>query len=249
MAMLERFRGQRARGEVLRRALAALVGGACLALATAAQAALLGPSTYASSADSPFFPFAGYSYFHLEDFEDGSFNVPGVTAAGGGLCITGVSCGFGPSVTDSVENGSAGHNHWASGSITYTFDAAFLGALPTDVGIVWTDGSNPITFQAYDAANELIGTLVGNHADGTFASSKGEDRFYGATNAGGIFRIVISSSGGIEADHLQYGLLAIPEPQTYALLLAGLALLGFVRRSRSGHRHSRASAIARPGKR
>jgi hypothetical protein len=197
------------------------------------HAALLGPTSYLGAADSPFAPFAGFSYFHLEDFEDGLFDVPGVTAAGSGLCIVGTSCFINAGVTDSVENGQAGHDHWANGSITYTFDAGVLGALPNAVGIVWTDGVNPITFEAFDESNISLGTVVGNHADGDFAGGTAEDRFYGVTHSGGISRIVISDPSGIEVDHLQYGLrgsLDVPEPATLALLGVALAGLGFARR-------------------
>ena len=67
-------------------------------------------------------------------------------------------------IIDSVENGQAGHDHWASGSITYTFDAGVLGALPDAVSIVWTDGVNPITFEAFDEFGNSLGTVVGAHA-------------------------------------------------------------------------------------
>ena len=45
-----------------------------------------------------------------------------------------------------------------------------------------------------------------------------EDRFYGATNSGGISRIYISNSiGGIEVEHLQYGLRSTVENVTTQL--------------------------------
>ena len=98
---------------------------------------------------------------------------------------------------------------FGGGTITFTFDAAVLGALPTHVGIVWTDGSPSCDaiFEAYDAADVLIGTrtaaTVGN-ADNTGTTD--EDRFFGVVHPAGVKKIVIkSSSGGVEADHLAYG--------------------------------------------
>lgn len=205
--------------------------------ASSSQAALIGPSPYLSLADSPFAPFSGFSYFHLEDFEDGLFNVPGVTAAGPGLCVVNVSCFVNAGLTDSVENGQPGHDHWASGSVTYTFEAGVLGALPNAVGIVWTDGVNPIRFEAFDQNGVSLGVLTGDHADGNFLGGKDEDRFYGVTHSGGISRIVISDPSGIEVDHLQYGLRAatVPEPTTLALIGAPFTGLAFARR-RKRHR-------------
>src|SRR5262245_24436385 len=124
-----------------------------------------GPTPYLSAANSP---FAGgnFTYFYLENFEDGSLNTPGVTASGTWSV-------FGPGqVTDSVDaddgvidgSGTGGHSYlsnFQNTSLTFTFNAGALGGhLPTDAGIVWTDvgqnnigdtiGSKPVNFSARD---------------------------------------------------------------------------------------------------
>src|SRR5438067_12096963 len=215
-----------------RLSLAAALVATCV-LAAPASAQILGPSPYLQFSDSPFFG-SSFSYFYLETFEDGLFNTPGVTKIPVGAVI-------GPSgQTDSVDGddgaidgfGTRGSSLFgSSGAFVFDFDAAVLGALPTHVGIVWTDGGNPIFFQAFDQHGVSLGTATGMHADNSISGETAEDRFYGAIHAGGISRIYIENgSGGIEVDHLQYGLAAaptssVPEPGSYALLATGLGAL------------------------
>ena len=107
---------------------------AMLATPASAGPIFVGPTPYMSAADSPF-NGGTYSYFFLEDFEDAQLNTLGAAASGGNVIGSDV-------YVDSVEGGSAGHS-WYSGfvfeSFTFTFDPVALGALPTHVGIVWTD--------------------------------------------------------------------------------------------------------------
>lgn len=192
-----------------------------------AAAQPFGPSAYLSAADSPF-NGGPFTYFHRETFEDGLLNTPGVAAT------PGVSP-FPPSgSTDSVDgddgavdgSGSGGWSFFSGAGLTgirFTFDAAALGGLPTHAGVVWTDGLNAIEFQAFDAADALIGTIIGSSADTNFNAQTAEDRFYGFAHPGGISSIVIrgglpSNGGGIEVDHLQYGSTAVPEPGSLALM-------------------------------
>lgn len=233
-----------------------VVSAALLALmltGSAANAVLLGPlggsgssSEYATASDSPFAgtDFSG-GYFYLEDFEDGLQNTPGVTANNGGV----TSVIFGPGSHDSVDtddgafdgNGLAGDSwFYSSGStgVTWTFDESILGVLPTHAGLVWTDGSGEITFEAFDAMGSSLGVVVGNHATPGFLGQTDEDRFYGVIEMGGISRIKLSNaSGGIELDHLQYGnpgiRASVPEPA--ALLLLGFGLAAFALSGRRSH--------------
>ncbi|MCK6485084.1 MAG: PKD domain-containing protein [Phycisphaerae bacterium] len=171
---------------------------------------LIGPLPYLCETDSPF-PL-GTTGFFLETFEDGLLNTPGVSASGGGPTGPG-------GLTDSVDcddgvidgSGTNGRDFFfgaGSVGVTFTFNAQALGGFPTHAGIVWTDGSGTITFEAFDAQGASLGTLSGNHADGSFTGGTAEDRFYGVIHAGGISAIHIrNTSGGIEVDHLQYGVM------------------------------------------
>jgi hypothetical protein len=190
--------------------------------------AVFGPTPYTSFSNSPFNSIT-FSYFHLETFE-GGFNVPGVNASAGSIQGPG-------GLTDSVDvddglidgSGTNGRSYFFSGGqagIRFTFDVGVLGLLPTHAGIVWTDGVNNIRFEAFDAANNSLGILNGNHAGGTFNGQTDEDRFYGINHDAGIGSILIQSTnfGGIELDHLQYGFAAVPEPGSLALM--GLVTAG-----------------------
>jgi len=171
-------------------------------------ATFVGPTPYLSQADSPFAP-AGT--FYLEDFEDGSLNTPGVAASTGSVVAPGA-------ITDSVDgddgtidgSGKGGHSFFAnpgSDGIRFTFDAGALGTLPTAAGIVWTDGTGEITFEAFGALGASLGTIGPVPiADTTIGGQTDEDRLFGVYDAGGVSAIFISNtSGGIEVDHLQYG--------------------------------------------
>lgn len=210
----------------------------CLLVAPAAEALLIGPTPYSGFAGSPFsgIPFAS---FQLEDFEDGALNVTGVSASAGS--VVGPSIGM----TDSIENAPDGCNpsgiggapNTCAGSSYYltvsTVTFTFSGALPTHAGIVWTDvgseiggildGIADVVFEALDENGITLGA-IGPVAlgDGTAAPMTGEDRFFGAVNAGGISSITISTptSDDWEVDHLQFGV--IPEPGTATLLALGL---------------------------
>lgn len=218
---------------------------AAFAAAVPASAAIVGPSPYlcfdaatapgCGTSDSPF-KSRSYNYFHLETFEDGLLNTPGVSGIGGSV--------YGPAGNgDSVDADSGPVDGWGYSGRSYfgfgyefRFDAATLGQLPTDVGIVVTDG-NSITVEFFDASSVLLGSglFLG---DGSINGETAEDRFIGWSGTTGVARVKLTSRGsGIEADHLQYGLFradvpAVPEPATWAMLIAGFGLVGSAARRR-----------------
>jgi hypothetical protein len=225
---------------------------------TTGQAALLGPSPYLSFADSPFqsLPF---SYFHLETFEDGLFNVPGVTAISNTPGTTFGACGpgvFGDSVDgdDGVLDG-LGTNGWSGCDpanvstddlgYTFVFSLAALGSFPTHVGLAWTDGSTTAStqFEAFDALGISLGVIGPvKISDGNFAGGTAEDRFFGVANPGGISKVTIRSPGGnndLTIDHLQYGASAIPEPASLLLVVGGFAAFALFRAARSKEKKHR----------
>jgi hypothetical protein len=207
----------------MKKSIIALV--AVLAISTAAPAEMwYGPTPYLSFADSPFngLPFMSFS---LEDFEDGLLNTPGVTVSGGYLTTTNPS--FIPYI-DSVDgddgaidgSGLNGESwFFTTGSTGLTFT---MNPLPTHVGIVWTDGSGTTTFEAFGPGGASLGTIGPVAiADGTYTGTTAEDRFFGVSDPGGIWKINIRNArAGIEVDHLQYGVVPVPG----AALLAALGL-------------------------
>ncbi len=223
---------------------AGLAAGALLGVfgAGAASAAIVGPSSYLSAVDSP---FAGqvFTTFILEDF-DGATQ-PGYNRSGGSI--------LGPApLTDSV--GGAGNSFYSNGQTSLGFDfapyLALYGKLPNRAGIVWTDvgyqfgeccGSfvavAQVRFEAFDQNNVSLGTKIATLGDGFANGGTAEDRFFGAINAGGISRLVITmpTSDDWEVDHLQFGS-AVPEPESWMMLIAGFGLIGATARRRRQHR-------------
>jgi len=216
----------------------ALVISTILTFNSPTKADLIGPILpYFGLAQSPFngLPF---SYFHLETFEEpGAPTAPGMTASGGAV----IGPGFQVDSVEGVNNGRSYFSNFGADGVTFAFNAASLGGnLPTDVGIVWTDGEGPNrTFKAFDASNALIGTII-DSSPLFFPPGDGDPanyRFFGVTDPAGISSIFIANdSGGIEVDDVQFGFLSpasVPEPSTFKLLALGiLALLGYRWRGR-----------------
>jgi hypothetical protein len=201
------------------------------ATAGSASASYLGPAPYLQFSDSPFYaPYvaSSFSYFHLENFEDGLLNTPGVSGSSGFVAAPG-------SATDSVDgddgavdgSGAGGHSfEFFQHTLTFTFDSEALGGLPTSAGLVWTDVGGPdydaVSFEAFDAGGVSLG-LLGPAAvgDGSVESQTAEDRFFGIVYAGGISKISLHVNIlDTEIDHLQYGMM-VPVPGVGMIALTG----------------------------
>jgi hypothetical protein len=195
----------------------------------------------------------------LEDFEDGTFDIPGATIANGAIAS--------PSpLTDSVDeddgaidgSGSGGHSYVLQSPVPFVL--VFAGSLPTHVGVVWTDvgvttgthGVADVVFRAFDSSEVLVGEIGPvTLGDGSTAGATAEDRFFGVEHAGGIARVEMAmpESADWEIDHVQVAF--APEPEGGALLLAALVALavrkgaGFVLsgNSRSRRRSPRGAGV------
>lgn len=204
------------------------VAACALFTGTASADLFMQETPYLSGVDSP---FAGHAGWQVEDFEDGFLNIPGLSASAGRVRGPGDN-------RDSVDGDDGFIDGWGtSGSsyivnstearVDFSFDIGELGDLPTEAGLVFTDGipGGTFIFKAWDADNNLIGIMELTLGDDARDGGTAEDRFIGVTSDLGISRIRLRSmEGGFELDHVQFGYGAIPAPGALALLgMAGLA--------------------------
>lgn len=191
--------------------------------AIAPEAEYHAPTPYLRAEDNPW-TGSNWAWSYLETFEDGLLNTPGVSTSlplsnnpGHPLGVLG-PLGVPSTYVDSVDaddgavdgSGSAGHsfhNPNQPAYVEFDFSAAELGGLPSHVGLVWTDGSDPIVFEAFDENGNSLGRLTGAHAGTSHMGATSDDRFYSVVYARGISRIRMQSGSeaGIEVDHLFYG--------------------------------------------
>lgn len=136
-----------------------------------------------------------------------------------------------------LSGGSAGFNRTPVGAGVFTDTYTFLlaGAAYLTTGSVTSSqvGSQDIDFTS-------IRIMQGATTFATFANN-GTDaqEFYALSPtllAAGAYSLVIngmqSADGASYGGNLAVAVAAVPEPETYALLLAGLGVLGFVARRR-----------------
>ena len=109
----------------------------------------------------------------------------------------------------------------------------FTGPAPTAIGFTsLTNRFDAPVVTVFDIANTLIGTYVLTQGPGSVG-------FVGITSSVGIGSVRwLADRGGIKdtaIDNIYVGTAAVPEPQVYVLMLAGLGVMGaLVRRRRAG---------------
>ncbi|MFO0897163.1 MAG: hypothetical protein U0836_06990 [Pirellulales bacterium] len=185
---------------------------------------------YAGIEDSPF------AVQHLEDFEDGLFNQPGVTAFSGydpgGFGLNYVAPPGND--TNSVDGGHDGYafepgtsqsNFVKPGTMRSALEFVFDDP-PTNAGMaitkIWSPDLARLDFRVYGPTGEEVGRY-----ETPWTSVTVETPFLGASYPDGIsaVQLIVWVTGGpsshFEIDHLQYG---VPEPNT--LLLGLLAAVG-----------------------
>lgn len=152
---------------------------------------------------------ADSSYFFLEDFSDGQFDVIGATSSTIDFIRTydGInSSNNGGSNTDNiVEDTTRKAGIRDTNGFRIDFTAALLGGnLPTYVGIAFTELTNGATRQirAYDSGDNLLETVTQT------TGSQVADQFLGLSTVTGISYVLIE--GDNEYDHFQYGTVAAP---------------------------------------
>jgi hypothetical protein len=234
------------------RTLLPLVG---LVAAFSVSAQWFGPSPYLGFADSPFSSGGYSSYFHLENFEDGLLNSPGLTitpVSGPGFVYTN------PFNGDSVDEDDGAIDGSGLGRFSYHtpvqvfnvgFSAGVLGQLPTDVGFVWTDGmAGTLTVRAYNGSNSLISMLLASVGTlpNSYIGETDEDRFIGFRSPSGISRleVTVNPAAGIEMDHVQYGFTPVTTPVPESSTWTAGALLAALGAATGLHRRRNRSAAA-----
>lgn len=137
---------------------------------------------------------------------------------------------FGSSGSLGIRSTATGYQWGSSNAITISFAG---GTTDFSIGVVDL-GDNGFTVEAYDIFNNLIdsetkfgpGLGVGNYDTVSVAAA-------GIASIR-MFQAQVTSGDGILLDNMTYNVSAVPEPETYALFLLGLAGLGLAGRKRQG---------------
>ena len=197
------------------------------------------PATYGGSAGSPTVTFEGY-------FTGQSLGVAATCPPGAALtgCVVGSPTGpltldFLAPNTSIVSEGANPTSPVLSGSPTFNGPISILfnvdlAGVGLDGGFFNAIGGTAIT--AFDRNGNILGSVTNTGLGIEFLGLVTDN---GANAIAGLqFSLVGAEPAGFAIDNLRFGTAeqvvvpGIPEPETYAMMLAGLGLLGFVARRR-----------------
>lgn len=213
----------------------------CAATASMAQATFFDPTAYRSAADIPVGFYGSGGPLMLENFED--LSVDASLRFSHGDLYDGPTRTWGGTSVDAddgtIDNsGNMGRSWGAAAAPNNPLKITYTGQqLPTSFALVVTQAGYYTTLSAFDANEQLIGSYNYPLWGGDTQISS-DDRFIGLQYAGGIKSVEVVFNGGwTYIDHVQYGQMgqmvtAVPEPETYAMFLAGLGLMGTIARRR-----------------
>ncbi len=115
-------------------------------------------------------------------------------------------------------------------------DTFVLGGLSDIEGsITWATGNVEMSFGAFTFSAALVDGSGTSFSLGSYADQDSAPLAYRFDDvAAGTYQLLVSgSSSGFSAMRSVSDISAVPEPESYAMLLAGLGVLGFVGRRRS----------------
>ncbi len=167
----------------------------------------------------------------FEDYD--GYLTEGPEAVAPGVTFTGTAGSqLGAYIADLGDNGLWGlGNHFAAtgvvGSLHFTFDDAYTSAAGAYLNSF--DGS-AMAVIAYGENDQILESYIVSF-DGD-NSDWNNGQFFGITRDSADIRAIAFMGMGLVADDMTYAA-PVPEPETYAMMLAGLGLLGFMAKRRA----------------